>query len=279
MSIAGSVANAPLAAGEAHYRAFQIFTSNPRTWKNSNIEDEDATQFKRYSHRFDLVPYAHIPYLCNLASANTSVLKKSSGMLLNNLNNCMPLNIKYLVIHLGSHLGKGAERGIKNITESLKSALGQTKQTAILLENTSGYTNSVGSKFEEIGTIIDQVGSERLGLCFDTCHAFAAGYELRTGRGIEKVEEEIKSFIGLDRLKLIHLNDSKYDLGSRLDRHWHIGSGYIGEAGFVALFMNESFNHGSFIMETPINELGNEETNMSEVKKIIELAAQSSVKE
>ena len=187
MSIAGSVSNAPLAAGEAHYGAFQLFTSNPRTWKNLDIKEEGALQFKKYLDKFDILPYAHIPYLCNLASANADVLKKSNEMLLNNLDNCMLLNIKYVVIHLGSHLGKGAEYGINNIVKSLTSALKKTRETSILLENTSGYTNSIGSSFEEIGTIIDGVGSDCLGLCFDTCHAFAAGYELRTREGALKI--------------------------------------------------------------------------------------------
>lgn len=269
LSIAGAVSNAAKEACSKSYGAFQIFTASSRSWVQKPINADDAEAFRDYTMECGSEPYAHIPYLCNPASSNLPVLKKSRAMLVRNLENCALLGVKGLVIHLGSHLGKGTAYGIETVVESVGEALDSVGGASILLENTSGYTNSIGSTFSEIAAIINGVGSPRLGLCLDTCHAFAAGYELRTPEGISSMVSEIEAGIGLDRLGLVHLNDAKFDRGSKRDRHWHIGKGFIGEKGFEALFSNDAFRHGSFVMETPVNAQGGEASNVKALLKIL----------
>lgn len=251
------------------YMAFQIFTTSSRSWKNSDIEEEDCANFKRYNKEHDLRAYAHIPYLCNPASTNKDVYEKSKLMLAENMGNCEKLGIGNLVIHLGSHLGKGVSQGIKNVCEAVNYGLDKNGKTTILLENGSGYTNCVGSKFEEIGEIIDTVGSERVGVCFDTCHAFAAGYDLRTAESVAKAMAGFDDAVGISRIRLVHLNDAKHELGSGLDRHWHIGKGYIGIDGFRSIFGNKAFGAGSFVMELPEDIEGDHSDDMGAVMSII----------
>ncbi len=262
MSIAGSVANAPRSAGANGYGTFQLFTSSSRSWKDRTLDPVEITEFASHVKRYDLVPFAHIPYLCNPASANADVHKKSVAMLVENLHRCTALGIGGIVVHMGSHLGEGFEKGLDNTRKALSAALDKSDGVSILLENSAGYRNSMGSTFREIGAVIDAVGSERVGVCLDTCHVFAAGYDIRTDDGVDKTMHEFDSAIGLKRLKLVHLNDSRYGLGEGLDRHWHIGKGKIGMEGFISMFKNKSFRRGCFIMETPINDEGDERTNM-----------------
>ena len=251
LSIAGSVANAPREAVLEGYKAFQIFTTSSRSWTNSRIEDNDAKEFAKLVKSGDLEPFAHMPYLCNPASAKKDVHDRSRAMLIDNMGNCRALGIKGLVMHTGSHLGSGAGAGIDNVCKLLGSAIGAVDGVDVLLENGSGYNNSVGSKFDELGRIIDRLGTERVGVCFDTCHAFAAGYDISTEESVDRMVNEFDSSIGLSRLRFVHLNDAKHPLGSGLDRHWHIGKGYIGRKGFLSLFRNKAFRDGSFVMELP----------------------------
>ncbi|MCL4403513.1 deoxyribonuclease IV [Candidatus Marsarchaeota archaeon] len=271
MSIAGSVDNAVLAARAGGYTAFQMFTASSRSWKQKRPGEDDAERFSKHISEYDIVPYAHIPYLCNIASPRDEIYAKSKDMLAHNMSNCELLGIGELVIHLGSHLGKGLKFGAERICSALGEALDANKRVGILLENTSGYTNSIGSTFEEIGSIIDTVGSPRIGVCLDTCHAFAAGYAMGSDSDIDALSKDFESNIGFSRLKLVHLNDAKFPLGSKKDRHWHIGEGYIGTAGFSALFRSRHFRSGSFIMETPGNEKGDaDRANMRRLRKILE---------
>lgn len=274
LSIAGAVSNAPKEAASKRYGAFQIFTTSSRSWTNSNIGSSDKDQFIDLIETNNLEPFAHIPYLCNPSSPNKPIYDKSKGMLVNNLNNCNSLGIKYLVIHLGSHLGKGVDHGIENICNALDFALDSTEKGNILLENGSGYNNSVGSKFSEIGEIIDRVDSDRIGICFDTCHAFASGYDMRTDSAVDKMLDDFNNYIELSKLKLIHLNDAKFPLGTGKDRHFHIGKGYIGTDGFVSLFKNKAFGSGSFVMELPEDIDGDHADDMRAIKSIIKKAAE-----
>ena len=269
LSIAGSIANAPRYAGKMGYGDFQIFTSSSRAWANSEITKEAAVEFAGLTKRYSTTPFAHIPYLCNIASARDAVYENSKAMLVNNIRNCMALGIGCLVIHLGSHLGRGVGYGTDRICDALGFAFDRTSDVKILLENSSGYRNSVGSKLDEIGSMIDRLGNERIGACFDTCHAFAAGYDMCTGEGVDRIEQEFASQIGRKNLKLVHLNDAKFPIGSGLDRHWHIGKGYIGRKGFINLFRSRLFNHGFFVLETPGGE---ENRDMEEIKNIIRIA-------
>jgi len=269
VSIAGSVANAPTEAIQEGYDAFQIFTTSSRSWTNSRISDKDANEFTRLVKSSNLEAFAHMPYLCNPASTNKDVHDKSRKMLIDNMNNCRVLGIRYLVMHTGSHLGVGTSVGIENVCSLLGSAIGEIDGVDVLLENGSGYNNSVGSKFGEIGQIIEKVGTQRIGVCFDTCHAFAAGYDISTDKSVESMVEEFDSSIGLSRLRFVHLNDAKHPLGSGLDRHWHIGKGYIGRKGFVSLFRNKAFRNGSFVMELPEDEEAGHTQDMNAALSII----------
>lgn len=272
LSIAGSIANAPEEALRKGYGAFQVFTTSSRSWKNSIISPESGAEFIRLAKSGNLEAYAHIPYLCNPSTTNEDVYSKSKEMLVNNMRNCNALGIKYLVIHLGSHLGSGVDNGIRNVCNALSYALDSVDKTNVLLENGSGYSNSVGSRFEEIGRIIDNIDSDRIGLCFDTCHAFAAGYDISNAEGVEETVNSIGDNIGLSKLRLVHLNDAKYPLGSGKDRHYHIGKGNIGRKGFASLFSNNAFSSGSFIMELPDDEEGTHNDDMHAVESIIRKA-------
>jgi deoxyribonuclease IV len=274
LSIAGSLSNAPNEAKSKGYGAFQMFVSTSRSWKGRKIGGDEAELFRKAVTDSKSTPFAHIPYLCNPASPEEEVISKSKIMLEENVNSCDLLGVKGLVIHIGSHKGKGIEFGMKRVAETVSEVLQRTRGTTVLLENGAGYNNSVGSRFDEIGKIIDTIGSDRVGLCLDTCHAFAAGYDMITEQGIEKMVGEIDDNIGLKKMHLIHLNDSKFGIGSGLDRHWHIGKGEIGSKGFINFFRNKAFASGDFVMETPVDESGDEDSDMAALKKILEAARQ-----
>ncbi len=270
MSISGGISNSALEAGENGFGAFQLFTASSRSWKQNKPDKDDAALFSDYLRKYDTVPFSHIPYLCNLASPNKDVFDKSIEMLRANIDNCNELNVRYLVLHLGSHLGEGFEFGARNIIRAIDSVSKDLGKLTILFENTSGYTNNVGAKFSEIATIVNGIGTKNIGICLDTCHAFAAGYDIRDKGSLKAMVDEIDDRIGMDKLKLVHLNDSKFDLGSTKDRHWHIGKGFIGEKGFENFFSEKRFRQGCFVMETPVNEDGNDSSNKRAFLKIIE---------
>ncbi|MDE1865730.1 MAG: deoxyribonuclease IV [Candidatus Micrarchaeota archaeon] len=267
LSVAGGIYHAPEEAERMGYMAFQLFASSPRTWGHTQISEPDAAKFRELSDGRN--GFAHIPYLCNPSTANPDVYKKSRTMLIDNMSNCAEIGVKSVVIHLGSHLGKGLDYGKGRTVETVSAALDSVDAVTVLLENSSGYKNCVGDKMEDIGDIIKRIGSKRVGLCFDTCHAFAAGYDIRTREGVSKIAHEIESYIGKERLGLVHLNDAKFELGSGLDRHWHIGKGNIGEEGFRQIFSNRLFREGNFVMETPIDEVSDNLRNMKELQKIL----------
>lgn len=250
---------------------FQIFTRNPRGWSSKKLKEEEIELFRKKvkSANFSL-PVGHMPYLPNLASPSKQIYERSLKVLLSEVERCGQLGIPYLAVHLGSHMGKGIDLGMQRVAEACKTAIERVENdVVILLENMAGQRNSVGSRFEEIRKIIDLIGDEkRIAVCFDTCHAFAAGYDLRDEESLEKTIEEFDSIIGLKLLKVIHINDSKGGLGSHLDRHEHIGMGMIGEKGFRALFHHKSLRNLPFILETPEDERGNFKTNIVKCKEL-----------
>lgn len=268
LSIRGGVENAPATAFALGYGCFQLFVSNSRSWKSKSMENSSVLAFKKMASSSNAVAFAHMPYLCNLASPNADVYAKSKHMLADNLARCEVLGIRYLVLHLGSHLGRGYEYGATRISTALSDALPKGGNVTLLLENTSGYTNSIGSTMEEIGDIMKRVDSKNIGLCMDTCHAFAAGYDFNAN-GASVLAKDIAKYIGPSLLKLVHLNDAKFPAGSKRDRHWHIGRGYIGTGGFRKLFHEPLFQKGPYIMETPVNDEGDEAVNMEAAKRII----------
>ncbi|MGC8648755.1 MAG: deoxyribonuclease IV [Candidatus Micrarchaeia archaeon] len=270
LSTKGSILNPLEEAISFGYTAVQLFLFNPRAWEGKAIDDNTIKAFSALLKKNAIKVDVHIPYLCNPSSPNEEVYKKSRDMLIQNASVCAMLNIP-LVIHLGSHLNRGFSYSFDRLTKLLNYVLDNT-DVEILLENSAGYRNSVGSTLDELAEILNASSSNRLGLCIDTAHAFAAGYNIATKSGVDSFANELELKIGVDKIKLFHLNDSKYALGSGLDRHWHIGKGFIGANGFLNFFSNKYFSKGTFIMETPVNNDGDEVENMKSALNIIKKA-------
>ena len=273
VSIAGSIDQAVDRARQRNCDTFQIFTRNPRSWKLKKLIPEEATQFRDKLKASAITPaVAHMPYLPNLSCPKKGLYKKSLRALIVELERCDVLGIPYLVAHLGSHLGKGRAIGLERLVEAIDTAFNASKgKTMLLLENTAGTRNSMGSSFEDIQEIIDRVKEKsRVAVCFDTCHAFGAGYDLRDVASVESTVAELKRTVGLESPKVVHANDSKGELGSGRDRHEHIGMGHIGEQGFRAILHNDVFRRLPLILETPIDKRTTDVTNL---RKLRELAA------
>ena len=271
VSISGSIDKAIDNAVERNCSAFQIFTRNPRGWNAKELSDNDINNFKSKlkSSKIDRNAIcAHMPYLPNLATPKDDGFKKSVETLINEVERCSQLGIPYLVTHLGSHLGTGEERGIKRLVEGLTKA-GQTKNDVmILLENTAGQKNSVGSSFEQLGEIFNQLKpSKKFGVCFDSCHAFVAGYDLRTEKKVKETFDEFDKYVGLKNLKILHLNDAKGSIGCNLDRHYHLGLGGIGENGIKSIVKFANKRKIPIILETPIDDDRDDFENIKKAKE------------
>jgi len=249
---------------------FQIFTQSPRMWKHRELREEEVKRFKDRLRETGIDPvFSHMPYLPNLSTPNPVNYRKSVGTLTAEVRKCNQLGIRYLVTHLGSHLGSGPDRGIERIVEALNHVNTVFDETpTILLENTSGKTNEVGSTFHEISQIIERAESDRVGVCLDTCHAYTRGYNIAKRQGLSEALNELDSHVGLGRLHLVHLNDARDPLGSRLDRHEHIGLGNIGEEGFKVI-LNSVLREVPMVMETPVDE---RRTDVDNMRKAMELA-------
>jgi len=270
VSIRGSVDRAVDRADVVGCTTFQIFTQSPRMWRHRELREEEVKRFKERLRETGIDPvFSHMPYLPNLSTPNPVNYRKSVDTLMAEIRKCNRLGIRYLVTHLGSHLGSGPERGIERIVEALNRVNAVFDEIpTILLENTSGKTNEVGSTFREISRIVERAESDRVGVCLDTCHAYARGYNIATRQGLSEALDELDSHAGLDRLHLVHLNDARDPLGSRRDRHEHIGLGYIGEEGFRVI-LNSVLREVPMVMETPMDERRADGDNM---RKVWELA-------
>lgn len=249
---------------------FQIFTQSPRMWRHRELREEEIKKFKYRLQETGIDPvFSHMPYLPNLSTPDPVNYRKSVETLTAEVSKCNQLGVRYLVTHLGSHLGSGTERGMERIVEALNHVNAVFDETPIiLLENTSGKTNEVGSTFNEINRIIEKVESDRVGVCLDTCHAYTRGYDIATQRGLAETLDELDSHVGLGRLHLVHLNDTRDTLGSRLDRHEHVGLGKIGEEGFRVI-LNSVLREVPMVMETPMDE---RRTDVDNMRKVMELA-------
>ena len=258
VSISGSIDKSVDNAVERECSAFQIFTRNPRGWHAKDLTKEDIDLFKsklKASKIDRLATCAHMPYLPNLATPKDDGFEKSVKTLINEVERCAQLGIPYLVTHLGSHLGTGEEAGIKKLVKALTKA-GQTKNDVIiLLENTAGQKNSVGSDFQQLGEIFKQLKPEKkFGVCLDTCHAFVAGYDLRTEDKVKETFKEFDKHVGIKNLKILHLNDARGEIGCNLDRHYHLGLGGIGEEGIKSVVKFANKKKIPIILETPIDD-------------------------
>jgi deoxyribonuclease-4 len=286
ISIAGGISNSITNALGLGCNTFQIFSRNPRGWSAKSLKNKDAQDFKENITKSNKIKinsiFLHMPYLPNLSSPNRSVYEKSLNVLNEEVERCRLLSIPYLVVHLGSHQGKGTKTGIDQIVKAIESVLHKNKNNSkknsdkvtLLLENSAGQKNSIGSKFEEIRSILDKISKydrKYTGVCLDTCHAFAAGYDLRKENAIDESLDKFDKVIGIkEQLKLVHLNDSKDKLNSGRDRHEHIGLGKIGMQGFRVFLRRKSIiSNVPLIMETPIDRTRDNSDNLRAVLKIM----------
>ncbi len=272
VSIAGSPDLAFDRALEVGATTFQIFTRNPNQWKFKPLAEETVALFreKRKKSGFRRI-VDHMPYLPNLASPEKSTMKISRYTLDEEIKRCDALGVDYLVVHLGSHLGKGTAVGIANIVGAVNEAIaGSQGDTVVLLENMAGQKNCVGARFEEIRGILDKVKiGDRVGVCLDSCHAFASGFDLSNEDAVASTMGLFDEITGLDRLKVIHLNDSKGPLGSRLDRHEDIGEGKIGRNGIKAFLHYPGVSERPLIMETPYDDIRAMEKSIKLVRTLL----------
>ena len=270
VSIAGSIDQAVDVAIVMGCNVFQMFTRNPRGWKYAALSTVEVEEFKSKTLKQGIDPvFVHMPYLPNLASPKEEVYKLSVASLREEVKRCSILGVPFLVTHLGSHLGLGKTQGFKRITSAINSVLAEdTSDVTILLENTAGTRNSMGSTFGDIRRVIDGIEKQGgVGVCFDTCHAFASGYDLRDREAVTGVLESFDDTIGFERIRLVHLNDSKGGLHSEIDRHEHIGLGRIGEEGFKNILHSE-LGRLPLIMETPVDERRTDLENMEKVREL-----------
>jgi deoxyribonuclease-4 len=272
MSIAGGLHNA-FGHGEAfECDTIQIFVKSSNQWKAKPLTDEEVQKFKDEQKRTGIEPVvAHDSYLINLGSPDPALLDKSRKSFLMEMERCEKLGIPYLVTHPGSHIGAGEKAGISKIAESINWLLERTDGFAvkIVLETTAGQGTNLGYKFEQLATLIEKSRQpERLMVCYDTCHAFAAGYDITNPGAYEKTFNEFERIIGLKKLAVIHLNDSKKGLGSRVDRHEHIGQGMLGESAFKFIMQDMRFKTIPKILETPKGDDGKmDDVNLSLLRK------------
>ena len=280
VSITGSISNSIKNAESIGCTAFQIFTRNPRGWRAKSLEMNDVKEFKSkindsYIDKNDVV--VHIPYLPNFAAPDGESYNKSKDVLAEEIIRCFELDISFLILHLGSHLGFGEKNGINQIVNACNFALDNFHSSYrrhlrlnILIENSSGQKNSIGSKFDEIRDILDVLNDKKFGVCFDTCHAFASGYDLRTAEKVIETMNNFNDIINIKNLKVLHLNDSKGKINEKKDRHQHIGLGSIGKEGLMEVLKNKHFQNIPIIMETPNDGIQGDKENMKVVSKFIE---------
>jgi deoxyribonuclease-4 len=256
MSVSGGIALAFDRLAEVDGEALQIFTANQRQWQPKTPTPAEVATFKERRRQAPGIPVAsHDSYLINLASPNPETESKSLLAFIAELRRCAALGVEFLIIHPGSHLGEGVAAGLKRFTTNLDRVLREAdagKQVMVLLETTAGQGTNLGASFEELATIIGaSTLPEQLGVCYDTCHTFAAGYDIRTPKAYAETMAKFDRLLGLERLKFFHLNDASKGLGSRIDRHAHIGQGEITVEGFRNLVNDPRFSDHPMVLETP----------------------------
>jgi len=254
VSIAGGIDKGLERAKELGCSTVQMFSHNPRGWVLGTRGPEEIAQFRALMKAYDISPvFIHTSYLINLASSRKDLLNKSMAMIVEELNIADQINAEYVVLHTGSASGEDPVSSRGRAIEALKQIAGKGRWKAgLLLENTAGERGDITSRVHELAEIIEQVTPGLIsGICLDTCHAFSAGYDISTEKGVHELAAEIRQYCGRDMLRLVHLNDSKKPMGAGIDRHEHIGEGAIGQKGFRR-FVNHPFFAGiPLVLETP----------------------------
>ncbi len=255
LSIAGGLENALIEAESLRLDCVQIFTKNQRQWKVKPLSDDAIDKWKcRYERSHLGAAVSHASYLINLASPDRTNHRKSTSLFHEELVRCELLNIPCLVVHPGSHMGRGESEGIRRIADSLNSLHEKLPGLKVItcLEVTAGSGTAIGYRLEHLAEIIDQIEQpHRIGVCLDTAHLLAAGYDLTSATGMKTTLRNCRTVLGLDQVKVLHLNDSKTPRGSRVDRHEHIGKGHVALAAFEVLVNMQAFRKTPKILETP----------------------------
>ncbi len=269
---AGSLERAAQKAAELGANTFQIFSSSPRMWRSRLPDPEQVRLLREVRRQHDLRPMAiHANYLINLASFDPVIRAKSIEAFRGELERAAAIGAEYVVLHPGSYKDRTLVEGIDACAKGLREACAsvQTSCPTILLENTAGSGASIGSRFEELAAIRDQVttsGTPAIGYCLDTCHLLASGFEIRTANGLASTVRALDAILRLENVHLIHANDSKTGLGSRVDRHAHIGEGHIGLEAFGRILRHPKLRSKPFILETPVEKEGDDRRNLNTLK-------------
>jgi deoxyribonuclease-4 len=272
VSISGGFSLAVQRAHELGCSTMQIFSRNPRGWTVKPIDPDDAAEFRKLREQYDIGPvFVHTNYLINLASPKPDLYERSIEQFVIDLERTERLGAEYLVTHLGSASGQEPGWMIDRVSGALNMAMKLHRPLAtILLENTAGEKGDVGYTFEQVQQVIAGLtDTANIGVCYDTCHGFAAGYDIRTKKDVDAVAKKIDETVGLGRLRGMHLNDCLRDFESRVDRHWHIGEGKIGAEGFKALLNHTAFRDIPKIMETPKETEEDDPRNMKMVRSLV----------
>ena len=267
VSASGGVENAPVNAHNIGAKAFALFTKNQRQWVAKPFTDGDIDRFKANCEKYGFKPNQILPhdsYLINLGHPEKEGLEKSRAAFLDEVQRCEQLGLYRLNFHPGSHLNKISEdECIRIIGESINMALDKTKGVIAVIENTAGQGSNMGYRFEQLAAMIDQVADKsRVGVCIDTCHAYTSGYEIKTAQGFQQTFQKFDEIIGFKYLKGMHLNDSKKEYASRVDRHDNIGKGFLGIDLFKLIMNDPRFDDIPLILETPDESLWQEEIAM-----------------
>ncbi|HEU5098553.1 MAG TPA: deoxyribonuclease IV [Roseiflexaceae bacterium] len=274
MSISGGLHKAFGHGERAGCDTVQIFSKNQQQWRGKPLTEEDIALFRAEQLRTGFEPLiVHDSYLINLASPKDDLWEKSVAAFADELERCAALGIPYLVTHPGAHVGSGEEAGLRREADALNRLFeaGTGEPTTVLLETTAGQGTCLGYRFEHLATLIELVDrSDRIGICVDTCHLLAAGYDVRTPEACAATFEELDRVIGIERIKAFHLNDSQKDLGSRVDRHTHIGAGCVGLEGFRAIVNDPRFAQIPMILETPKgDDLAEDIENLAKLRGLL----------
>ncbi len=253
VSTAGTLDKCVDRARDISAESIQIFASGPQSWRPSAHSDEAIDVLRDRAREYGIAPlFVHGIYLVNLASADPTMVERSISSLTQYMTFCGRAGGGGVIFHVGSHKGAGFDAVLPSVTTAIERVLSGTPDEAnLILENSAGQGGTIGSTFAELGAIVRAVGSPRVQICLDTCHCYAAGYDLRTAAGVAAAMDEFDREIGLDRLVVVHANDCKAGLGSGLDRHENIGQGHLGEEGFRATMAHPAFRDLPFILEVP----------------------------
>ncbi|MDD5005073.1 MAG: deoxyribonuclease IV [Candidatus Omnitrophica bacterium] len=272
VSIAGNIAEALDRAKALRCNAMQIFSRNPRQWRQLELSSQDIEEFKQRRKKYKIEKVVvHIPYLINLASPYKTLYRNSIKAYIEDLKEADNIGAEFLVTHMGSHADTSELAGIDRFASALNTIFDKTKgiKTKLLLENTSGSGSWLGYKFIHHRMIYNRVKqSERLGICLDTAHAFTAGYDLKSEIGLNSMLSEIDELVGVNQIEVIHFNDSKKDFSSHLDQHENIGKGKIGFLALQRIIKHPKLKNSVFILETPKVEKDDDKMNLSIVKKM-----------